>query len=99
MKLMLMTVAAGLAGCSSSPKDVMETGDHQNGTIAKPPLDAARCIARSAETIVRGTTELTTTLSVWRFKRSSTGADYDVWVTRDLLAPAATHIKLVRGDC
>lgn len=117
MKLIVMLTLAVMAGCATSPADVVERGTRFSGAINKAPIEAAKCIARNAEymsgsllasvsdidngaeVIVRGTAEVTTTLSLWRLQRSGAGSTYEVWVTPTLLGSPDIHIQRVRGAC
>lgn len=113
-----IALIALLAGCATSPQEVVERGTRFIGDMGKPPLEAARCIGRNAqytnayivttineidadntELIVRGTFEITTTLSVWRFRKQASGATFEAWVTEGLLGSPTTHIKHIRGTC
>lgn len=49
MKLTTILITAALAGCATSPQEVIDRGTRHTGEIAKAPMDAAKCIARSAE--------------------------------------------------
>ncbi len=118
MKLTTILITAALAGCATSPQQVIDRGTRHTGEIAKSPSEAAKCIARSAEystgsmlagvseidantseLIVRGTIEVTTTISVWRFRKSASGSTYEAWVSPNLLSGPEAHIKRVRGNC
>lgn len=47
--LILVTIAALLAGCAMSPTELREQGDRQEFTLAKSPAEAAACVARNVE--------------------------------------------------
>lgn len=49
MKWILIAVIATLAGCATSPQEVIERGTRFTGEIAKRPMEAALCIAKNAE--------------------------------------------------
>ncbi len=118
MKLTTILITAALAGCATSPQEVIDRGTKFTGTIAGTPSEAARCIAKNAEytsgamlagvseidaqnteLIIRGTIEVTTSLSVWRFRKANSGSTYEAWVSPSLVVSPERHIQRVRGNC
>lgn len=49
MKRLPIAAAVLLAGCAQTPKMVMEEGRQSEHRLAKPPTDAAWCVARNVE--------------------------------------------------
>lgn len=48
MKLLLLIAAALLAGCATTPKEVMQDGERADYRSAKPVPEAAKCIEHNA---------------------------------------------------
>ena len=52
MKILILLITAVLAGCVTyTPQQVMDAGDRYTAHLAKPPKDAAYCVARVGENI------------------------------------------------
>jgi hypothetical protein len=51
MKMLVIGVAALLAGCITTPQQVREQGQKITFSTAQPPAQTARCLARAAENV------------------------------------------------
>lgn len=51
MKAFSILVLILLAACAYTPRELMQEGEQRTARARKPPLAAARCIARNAEEI------------------------------------------------
>jgi hypothetical protein len=75
---------------------VARNAEYTSGSVI---ATASEIDAGAAETIIRGTIELTTTLSVWRFRAADAGSTFEVWVSHTMLTGTESHVQDMRGKC